>query len=253
MSSENILAQLKETYLAGIPNHLEEMESYILSMEKGSDYQENFEALYRKAHSLKGSGGTYGFSIITSICHQMEDYISDALQDSTSVNQQAIDIIFGYIDIIKETHELLLNNTEDFSDIEDKLKKLKKSTFSQGVNGLVVDEANNVYSQICIQVLASTKTHYTTTDSGMAALQRLLHEHFDFLITFRENTDLNGPALIAALKLNQKKGKKLKTILITSNPPTDTCNAIKSDYIVLKNKSFDANLSNAIENIKNDR
>ncbi|MDH5256731.1 MAG: Hpt domain-containing protein [Gammaproteobacteria bacterium] len=250
MSSEDILSQLKETYLSNIPNHLEEMENLILSMEKGENYQENFEALYRKAHSLKGSGGTYGFSIITSICHQMEDYIGDTMRDSTLVNKHTINNIFKYIDILKDTYTLLLNGNDDFSEIEAKLKNLKSVVFTHEINGLLVGSTKNMYEQICMKVFETCNAHCTTIDNGMGALQRLLHEHFDFIVTSRENPDLSGPALIAALKLNQRKGSRIKTILITSNSSTDTCDATKPDFIIAKDRNFDHNLSEAINKIK---
>jgi len=41
MSSEDILNQLKEAYLSGIPNHLAETEGYILSMEKNTTFNES--------------------------------------------------------------------------------------------------------------------------------------------------------------------------------------------------------------------
>ena len=251
MSSEDILNQLKATYLAGIPAHLEEMEEYILAMEDGVQYQDNFEALYRKAHSLKGSGGTYGFSIITSICHQMEDYISATMQDGENVQKNAFDNIFKYIDILKDTQSLLLNNTDDFKDIENRLKLLKDNVLTQEINGLLVASSNNMYSQICKQVFEQANAHCTISESGLNALQRILHEHFDFVVTSRENPDLSGPALIAALKISQRKGDKLKTILTTSGTNEENCESIKPDYVILKNKSFGGNLAKAIEEIKN--
>jgi len=253
MSSEDILQQLKETYLISLPNQLVEMESYILAMEDDNQYQENFEALYRKAHSLKGSGGTYGFTIITSICHQMEDYISDSLQEYNTAPPNAFDNIFKFIDILKDAHALLNNKDEDFKDIEERLRQLKGNVLPEEINGLLVGSTNNMYSQICMQVFKQANAHCTVIESGVGALQRLLHEHFDFVITSRENIDLNGLALIAAFKLNQKSNHKLKTILTTSNISSHPCKEIGPDFVVLKNKSFDINLLEVIEGIKKSR
>ena len=253
MSSEELLQQLKVTYISGIPAHLQEMEACILAMEDGNDYQENFEALYRKAHSLKGSGGTYGYPIITSACHQMEDFISDTLQDADNVAPHAFDNILKYIDILKDIQVLLLNKSDDFNGIEEQLRNLKGDLLPQEINGILVGPTNNMYTQFCTQVFSQANAHCTVVESGMEALQRLLHEHFDFLVTSRENVDLNGSALIAALKLNQGKGSELKTILTTSNPDLEICEAAKPDYIVLKNKSFDVSLLGTIEEIKKSR
>ena len=252
MLPNDILQQLKEAYVSAIPGHLEEMESCILAMEEGKEYKDNFEALYRKAHSLKGSGGTYGFAIITSICHQMEDFISEALENQSSVPPQAFNNIFKYIDLLKDTQSLLLNSNDNFNDIEAELKHLKGDSLTHEINGILVGP-NNMYSQICMQAFAQTNAHCTTIESGVAALQRLTHEHFDFIVTSKENVDLSGPALIAALKLNQRKDSKLKTILTTSNPSFRTCEEVKPDFIVLKDKEFSTSLLNTIEKIKKSR
>jgi len=250
MSHEDILQQLKEHYLQNIPTTLGEMEDAILHMEKGNCYQDNFEALYRHAHSLKGSGGTYGFSIITSACHQMEDYISTFMQNEDALTQEHVNVIFSYIDLLKDIHKLLLAKTDQFDSIENKLKALKALGVNHSVNGIYVSSERDLYSQLCEQVFNDANVNYTQIQNGIATLQRILHEHFDFIVTGRENSDLNGMALIAAIKLNQKKDSNLKTILITSNPPEATCSTTEPDYVVLKNKSFDANLLKAIESIK---
>lgn len=252
MSSEDILQQLKESYLLGIPAHLEEMENYILSLEEGRNHQKNFEALYRKAHSLKGSGGTYGYPIITSACHQMEDFISNSMQNSDDVNTQAVDTIFKYINVLKDIHSLLYNKNDNFDEIENQLKNLKGKAITEAINGIYVGSQGNLYN-ICTQIFSECNVHCTAVKGGVDTLQRVLHEHFDFIITSRENIDLNGLALIAAIKLNRKKDSKIKTILITSNQPPDVSEAVNPDYIILKNKSFDVSLSSVLEEIEQSR
>ncbi len=250
MPAEDIIQELKKTYIAGFPSHLQEMESHILQMEKSEQYQENFEGLFRKVHSLKGSGGTYGFSIITSVCHQMEDYITDTLQTTSNVTPIAFDNIFKYIDILKDVHNSLVNDSNDFQKIEEQLKALKGEAITNVINGLFIGSSSNMYGQICMHVFEQANVHCTIVENSVDALQRSLHEHFDFVITPKENAGLTGPALIAALKLNQKKDHKLKTILTTSNADFITCEEVKPDYIVLKNKSFDVSLQDVIEEIK---
>ena len=66
-----LLEQLKNSFVQSVPEKLDEIESYILNLSNTDSIEENFENLYRSIHSLKGAGGTYGFTAITTICHLM--------------------------------------------------------------------------------------------------------------------------------------------------------------------------------------
>jgi len=251
MSAFDILNELKEAYLATFPAHIDEIESLILNIEKKrGDHTENFEALYRKAHSLKGSGGTYGFNIITSICHQLEDFLSASLIEEDSVTQDKVDTVFSYTDLLKETHELLENEKTDFKEISQKLELIKKKESDHLLKGLFVGPASQVYSKMSINLFEQLNIQCSTIDNGMTALQRLLHEHFDFLITSKENLELNGLALIAAIKLNHGKNQKIKTILITTNATNDAPPGYEPDCIILKNKDFSQNLEKTMEELR---
>ena len=251
MSTEDLLHELKLTYLAGLPSQIEEMETCVLAMESGTDFLNNYEAMYRRAHSLKGSGGTYGITIISSICHQLEDYLSDNLENNSSATKAQSNDIFKFIDLLKDVHTSLINENNDLSEIENRLNQLQGNILQGEINCLLVGDSKGMQTQICVQVLKDASAHYAIAETGSEALQRCLHEHFDFIITPRENNDLNGLALIAAIKLNQQKTSGPKAVLITSKPPAEYCDAIKPDFVILKDKSFNENLGKTIAAIKN--
>lgn len=249
MSTENLLLELQQAYLSNLPLHLEEMESLILDMEKGQQIQENFESLFRRVHSLKGSGGTYGFTIITSVCHQLEDFLSDEVSAQGSIDKSKINTLFEYVDILKDTQSLLLDEKDNFTAIENRLQEIKQYANNPKLRALFIGQAENLNSQLCLEILKNANIHCTIITSGITAFQRLLHEHFDLLITSRENPELSGTALIAALKLNKRRNVNIKTILITSNPQLDIPQSLQPDFIVLKDRNFNNELSNIINNL----
>ena len=251
MSTEDILTELRQSYLTGIPTHLEEMENMVLGIEKGHEYQENFDALYRKVHSLKGSGATYGFSIITHVCHQFEDFISEKLQTEKDIDQSKINKTFAYIDTLKNAHALLNKDgsAEAAIQIEKDLQALKEQDSSSALSAILIAPPENMYKQICIQVLESANVQCATTNNSATAFQRLLHEPFDLLITPRENPELSGTALIAALKLNKRCNTGITSILITSNPHLDVPTELQPSFIVLKGIDFATKLGEAIDSI----
>lgn len=249
MSIDDILGELKSGYLASLPGSLLEMENLALALESNDNFQENYNALYRRAHSLKGSGGTYGFSIISSVCHQLEDFLSASMSSPASVSQQKIDILFAYIDLLKDVHAQLSFDESNISGLEQRLQELKHQDSPNRAKAIFIGHKENVYSQICIKILEECNIDCAVVDSGITALQRLLHEHFDLLVTSRENSDLSGIALIAALRLNRRKNSTITTILTTSNEKLDTPAKLTPDHIVLKNQQFSENLSRIAKSI----
>ncbi|HFE39477.1 MAG TPA: hypothetical protein ENK06_13865 [Gammaproteobacteria bacterium] len=251
MSTQDILAELQQSYLTGIPSHLEEMENMVLNLEKNHDYQENFDALYRKVHSLKGSGATYGFNIITSVCHQFEDFISDELQTKTRIPPPTINKTFAYIDILKNVHSLLKGGDDaaGLIQIEKQLQALQAKNTQSRLRAILIDPPEKMYKQICIQTLIDANVSYVTTNNSLTAFQRLLNEPFDLLITPRENAELSGTALIAALKLNKRCNINIKSILITSNPNLGVPDNLQPSLIILKGMNFSEKLKESIDAI----
>lgn len=247
MSAEDLLSKLRQSYVAGILTHLEEMENMVLNIENKHEFQENFDALYRKAHSLKGSGATYDYPIITTVCHQMEDFLTEELQNQNQANEKNINTVFAYIDILKEIHELLINESDNFFSIEKQLESLKKQ--NPKVRAMLIEPPEKMYKEICTQALKEANIHYSTTTSGITALQRLLNESFDLLITPRENPELSGIALVAALKINKRCNVNIESIIITSNPNIDIPRALQSSHIILKGMNFPEELTKTLDAI----
>ncbi len=247
MSTEDILEKLRQGYVSGIPSHLEKMENHVLNIEKKQAFKENFDALYRKAHSLKGSGATYDLPIITTACHQLEDFLTDEFQTEDSVNSDTINNVFAYIDVLKNVHTSLVDGDDNFSPIENQLKQLKKQ--NPKLRAILIDPPEKMYHAICLHVLKNANVHCTTTSSSLTALQRLLNENFDLLITPRENRELSGMALIAALKINKRYNVNIESIMITSNPTVELPSELAPSYTVLKGLSFAEELDTALNNI----
>ncbi len=70
----NVDEEIFSEFLANQSSALEEMESYILSIEKGDD-QESMDALRRLLHTLKGEAGVLGLIDISDVCHKTEDFL----------------------------------------------------------------------------------------------------------------------------------------------------------------------------------
>ena len=68
---QDVLQKMLLAYVAKLPQQLDAMETLVLELKRGNDYEYSYENLYRAIHSLKGTAGTYGVAIITTICQQV--------------------------------------------------------------------------------------------------------------------------------------------------------------------------------------
>ena len=247
MPKNDFLAELRQGYLSNFSSEMEEIENLVLELEKKNNFKENYDAIYRKVHSLKGSGGTYGFSIISSVCHQLEDFLTGEINEEAKVDESKINTLFAYTDILRETSDLLIEKKTSFSKIEKDLLKLKEQDKNSKLRVLIIGSLDNMYGKICSQILDTANVQYSATRT-IPAIQRLIHEQFDVLITSQENQTLSGIALIAAIKLNNQN-RKMKYILITSNQKLSMPIEISPEYLVIKDSGFSENLKQSIENI----
>ena len=246
---ELLLSTLKDNFLAEIPDRCDDIEDYILALEKDDEFADAFKALFRSIHSLKGSGGTMGLPIITSISHQFEDLLSDIDGDKAKVNPNSIDFMLKYNDLLKTTSKSLASQTLEEDSVKKTLESLKAASYVKKGTCLLV-EPSKMMLRAVTKALEKQSYHVTTVPSGIVALERLLNESFDVLITSKETPVLNGVALISALRKSETKHAKLPCILTTSKDISSLdIDGMNISAVVKKDKSFADNLSSEIQKL----
>ncbi len=246
-----LLADLKRGFLADIPVRLGEMESLILAMERDEAFSDNYESLYRHTHSLKGSAGSYGLHIITSICHALEDVLNEVGRDNGRFNDYGADYWLKYIDLIRLVLEEINKGKDNFVSFEAELSKLQSvqpGGDQYHLHCLVVT-SSSLYENILNNLFGNETIKFSFCYDGYEALGRLLTESFDLLISDFEVPLLNGQALFGSLRLSNSKNKNIKTMLLTSKADGKYSRSTDPDYIIHKDKNFTENLSKAIREI----
>jgi two-component system, chemotaxis family, sensor kinase CheA len=69
-------AELTEIFREEATTRLDQMDSALLAMEAGNADAETIDALFRNAHTIKGSAGMLGFEDVRSLGHAVEDILS---------------------------------------------------------------------------------------------------------------------------------------------------------------------------------
>ena len=242
---QKMLLQLRNSFLEELPEKFDRLENLLLEMEKNGDDGESFNEFYRIVHSLKGSGGTHGLQIITTICHQLEDLLNTT-EGGAKYTPALISISLKYVDLLRLATVQIQTGNESFSQIEKQLDKLRKLLSPKQFTVLLVDDSK-LSTNIYLQILSGLPVQAVVMNDGLFALMRALTEPFDLIITTNEIPVLSGIALIGALKLSDSKSRNTKTILITSNKNLAAIRnrATDADYTVIKDAKLAQNLADA--------
>ena len=253
---QKVLQQLQQAYLFELPARIDGMEQLALSLDDDRARQEGFAELYREAHSLKGSAGTFGYMIIGNICHQMVDFLTSIEADLDGFSRRDANALLRFIDLLRMSVGAIAEaNDNDSSEIENQVAKieeelaaLKSNIFKAKRFGIIV-EASRTNRLLYQKVLEGLPVSFAFENDGYQGLGRLLRERHELLITSVEVGPLSGIVLISAVKASKRLNRDMKTVLLTSDENPEVIEALKPDAIVLKNADLPANLLAAAERL----
>ncbi|MDH5231388.1 MAG: Hpt domain-containing protein [Gammaproteobacteria bacterium] len=244
---DEMLNQLKQSFLSELPERCDQIESHILQYSETHNHND-FQEAYRKVHSLKGSGGTYGVGIISTICHQLEDLLSELNEQRQDYdNEKFIDHCLAYVDLARQAAQFALNDSDNFEAIEQQLEKLRNEQTKNELLGIII-ESSSTLAQVCTSALKGLPVKIISINDGLLALKRLLEEKFDFVIIGGKSLKgLNGKALVAAIRCSESINKDINIIAIrSSDNSNDFLNEAKPNMVLMKDKSLADQLKQTI-------
>jgi CheY-like chemotaxis protein len=224
--------QLRTAFVSGLPKIIEEISGELAG--SAAPDADNVIRIFGSLHVLKGASLAYGCPMIVTICHQMED-LTTLLSTGKIKPEDWRSGCRSYTAALNEVAARLGKGQETFPDLEITLNNLRDKAFPSQLTALVVDNSKlavNVY----VQTLNQLGIRPVVIGDGYLALLRALMEPFDVLVTSMEVPLINGMALISAIRLSSSRNRKIRSIMVTSNPdlqhagkrPTDP------DFVVAK-------------------
>lgn len=244
---QSVLRQMRDAYVTELSEKLDEIEADLMALEKQPDFIAQFEAVYRRVHSLKGSAGTYGLPIFTKISHQLEEFLNRFGPDRTKCTRVALDHCLAHVDLMRRAREQVVRGIEHGADIEEELNSLRISLVGSGFSALVV-ETSRVNIKLLNEIMRKYPIHVTVLDNGLHALERLLHHRYHLLVTGLEVKALNGLALTAAIRTNGRINHDILAILLSSSgalPPFKR--GIDPNFIIARDSKFAERVAQAVE------
>jgi len=243
-----MLVELRDGFIADLPARLEEVEDIILAMRKTTSFTEDYESLYRHIHSIKGTAGTHGLHIISTVCHAFEDLIIEVDGDQSVLTDKHVTNWLTYIDLLRTTLDLIKAGAQTFPEIEEALDSLRGKGSDFEFRGLMV-MSSELHRKLCLNAFEDFPVKFSYTSSGYEALGLLIKEPYDLLITNMEVSDLQGLPLISALRISKNRNSKIPSVLLTSGRTDHYNKKIEPDYIIKKDEHLMEKLNNAANEI----
>lgn len=209
-----LLQGMRLAFLDELPERCDDLEERLLALEKDPEDGETFNALYRAAHSLKGSGGTHGLEIVSRICHQLENLLTDraAWRSPADFTGHAL----AHVDLLRRAGRLGRQDSPDYGALEAELDNLRRQLLASR-RSVLIAESSPTMTRLHLAALAGEHLQITLLDNGLEALARLIDTPFHLAIVGGRLNGLDGPAVIAALRLSGGGNQDLPVILITGN------------------------------------
>ena len=119
------VSQYLEIFLDETNEHLQNLNTQILSLEQDPGNSDTVNEIFRAAHSLKGMAGTMGYKRMQNLTHDMENVFSEVRNGNITVKASMIDVLFQCLDALEEyTGNIRENSDEGTNDNEPLIKQL---------------------------------------------------------------------------------------------------------------------------------
>ncbi len=214
--AQKLLDELKRGYIAELPSKFDELELLVLNVKGSDDFDEALGELFRKVHSLKGSSGTHGLHELSSVCHRLEDYLRTIDARVASFETADANKWIEFIDLMRKVLDAYNAGDVSSCDVAAELESIANRHTAANYSVLIVDQSKS-NAMLYQSVLSSLPVNFTLMTDGYHALELLLGNRYDLLVTSMEVKRLNGMALVGAVKLANGVSKDIKTVVLTSN------------------------------------
>ena len=119
------LSQFFQVFFEEAGENLESMEQKLLALDIGQPDDEELNAIFRCAHSVKGGAATFGFSDVAELTHQMETLLDKLRRHELSPTAAMVDVLLASGDALKAQLARHQGNGADPVDTRDLLVTIR--------------------------------------------------------------------------------------------------------------------------------
>jgi two-component system chemotaxis sensor kinase CheA len=96
------MSQFYQVFFEEAAEHLSNMEQMLLDIDLGSIDDEEMNAIFRAAHSIKGSAGTFGFNDLAQVTHELETLLDRVRKHEVVMTPDMVNISLEAGDLLRD-------------------------------------------------------------------------------------------------------------------------------------------------------
>lgn len=105
--------EIVKEFLVESNDHLDDVESKILELEKNPEDVDLINSIFRPIHSMKGSAGFLGLQDIGKVSHELETLLDEARKAKIIITSEIIEILYEGVDILKKLREAVAKKVDN--------------------------------------------------------------------------------------------------------------------------------------------
>jgi two-component system chemotaxis sensor kinase CheA len=154
------LTQFYQVFFEEAAEHLASMESLLLGLDVSSPSDDDLNAVFRAAHSIKGGAGTFGFNDMVEVTHVLENLLDKIRKHEMQLTDEMVNVFLEAGDVINM--QLAAHRGEgqvELSDVKivcDKLADLNRGTANPVARAAPVTQDETAYGFFDTAVPQST-------------------------------------------------------------------------------------------------
>lgn len=128
------MSQYQEIFLEESLENLQNLNEYILELEKSPDNLDTVNKVFRVAHTLKGMAASMGFNDMAELTHSMESVLDKFRSGKLKVTSEVVTLLFHCLDTLENMTANIQNGSNEKIDITSIINKLNAAGSSNVQN-----------------------------------------------------------------------------------------------------------------------
>jgi two-component system, chemotaxis family, sensor kinase CheA len=118
------MSKYKKIFVTEAKEHLQDLNTYLLKLEKSPTDKKGIDEIFRAAHTLKSMSAAMGYNKMSLLAHTMEDVLDEVKKNKRKLSPELIDILFKCFDTL-ELGVKKVNKDEEEPAVNSLVTKLK--------------------------------------------------------------------------------------------------------------------------------
>ena len=96
-----MIEKFQQRFVEEAGEYCDRLEQYLLELEQDMNNQTGIDEVFRIMHSLKGSGGMFGFSLLSEFTHELESLYQQVREGNLQLNSGIVGFSLSCVDVIR--------------------------------------------------------------------------------------------------------------------------------------------------------